>query len=170
MSSPKVSPAGSARWPRRLIGALAVPMAVAALAPATEAQAPGVVYEPGSPSDKEYAIPLEEVRRDAGGASPGKAEAAAFGIGISRGGRRGGEGRSSGVKEKASESATGKAGDTAPAGGAQAGDFGQRLEDAEDAAAPAVWKLVPLLIVLLPALLVGLLLARRNSGEQRPAT
>ena len=59
-----------------------------AAAPVVHAQEPGVVYEPGSPSAKEYAIPLEEARTDAGGAIPGSAETRAFGIGISR--RRGG--------------------------------------------------------------------------------
>src|SRR5215211_2390331 len=57
--------------------------------PVAGAAEPGVVYEPGSPSYKEYAIPLEEARRDAGGGSSNGIDSRAFGIGLSRRAPRG---------------------------------------------------------------------------------
>ncbi len=143
---------------------------VAAAVPAASAQEPGVVYEPGSPSDKEYAIPLEQVRRDAGGARPGKVEALAFGIGVSSRGRRdprsqAGRAGRSGSPARAKQRPQPRA---SRATGAQARQFTERLADAEAADAPSAWKLGPLLVVLLPGLLVGLLLARREGAG--PAT
>ena len=144
-------------------------MAAAALVPSAVAQEPGVIYEPGSPSDKEYAIPLEEARRDAGGGRPGTTEALAFGIGISStaGSRGGSGGRETGGRRTGSAKRTDQ--DSARPGSKQAPGLAERLADAEDAGAATIWKLGPLLIVLLPALLVALLLARRGSGEE-PAT
>jgi hypothetical protein len=149
---------------------------MAATAPGAGAQEPGVVYEPGSPSYKEYSIPLEEVRRDAGGGIPNSIESRAFGIGLSR---RGGGGPGSGPDDAARDgfgrSADGgrepaRRGDRAATGdGAGPGDLRRQIADAEAAGAPFLWELAPLLLVLLPALLVGLLLARRGT-EQRPAT
>lgn len=135
-----------------------------------------MVYEPGSPSYKEYSIPLEEVRRDAGGGIPNSIESRAFGIGLSRrggggpgsrsgGAASGGSGRSAdGDRGPARRGDTGRSGDTT-----EPGDLRRRIADAEAAGAPFLWELAPLLLVLLPALLVGLLLARRGT-EQRPAT
>ena len=134
-----------------------------------QAQEPGVVYEPGSPSAKEYAIPLEEARRDAGGARPGSEEALAFGIGISR--RTGGRsGSASGADGRTrSGSAAGKRRQRTAESTSQSPGFRERLADAEGVGAPFLWALLPLLLVLLPGLLVGLLLARRG-GQQQPAT
>jgi len=143
--------------------ALAASGAAATVAPAQE---PGVVYEPGSPSAKEYAIPLEEARTDAGGAIPGSAETRAFGIGISRRGRpRGG----SAAGERGSRPADRRGGKRTDRGSAaDSRGLRERLAEADAEGAPAFWKLAPLLLVLLPGLLVGLLLARR--GGQHPAT
>jgi hypothetical protein len=52
--------------------ALLVTLAVTSLAPAAAAQEEGVFVDPDSPAGKEYAIPLEQARRDAaGGGKPG---------------------------------------------------------------------------------------------------
>lgn len=135
---------------------------------AAHAQEPGVVYEPGSPSAKEYAIPLEEARTDAGGAIPGSAETRAFGIGISRRGRgQGGPGSAVGVNgQKGSRRGT-RAGKARADGETRGESRGltERLAEAEAAGAPALWRLVPFLLVLLPGLLVGVLLARRGAQQ-----
>lgn len=150
-----------------LVSALTLLWLVIATVPAARAQEPGVVYEPGSPSGKEYAIPLQEARRDAGGGRPGKLEALPFGIGLSRqvaaraAGSRRGEAQGTG-RRRAGERRGGGA------RGTQSRGVREGLADAEDAGAPLLWRLGPLLLVLLPALLVGLLLARRD--QQQPAT
>src|SRR5438094_2200614 len=97
---------------RALLLKLVIPgVFLAALAPSTASakDEPGVHVDPGSPSGKEYAIPLEGVRRDtsggsttggsSGGSSGGSAKAPLFGEGISpagshsaRGGGTGGAG------------------------------------------------------------------------------
>ena len=87
-------------WTRhkRLSAAAGVGLALAllggapAVAPAAE---PGVIVDPGSPAAKEYAIPLEKARQDAGGGSSSKSSgqssdgqaqhAQPFGEGISSG-------------------------------------------------------------------------------------
>src|SRR5438477_6606461 len=79
----------------RALRALAPAVLAAALLWPAQAHAidPGVIYEPGSPSAKEYAIPLEEARREAGSPGGGKNPAyAAFGVGIKPPGGRGGSG------------------------------------------------------------------------------
>lgn len=49
------------------------------------AQGSGVVVDPDSPAGKEYALPLESARRDAGGGGgPDSSAAPLFGAGISR--------------------------------------------------------------------------------------
>ena len=171
-----MAPCKTSSAPRRrrapLIAAALAAAAIGSAAPVAGAQEPGVVYEPGSPSYKEYSIPLEEVRRDAGGGIPKSIESRAFGIGLSSGRGGGGPGSRSG-----SDAAPGRSGRDADGGRARArrgdtagsGDLRERLADAEAAGAPFLWKLAPLLLVLLPALLVGLLLARRGT-EQQPAT
>lgn len=160
---------------------LATVLAAAALLGAVgvaDAQEPGVVYEPGSPSGKEYAIPLEEARRDAtGGGGSGDNSTGAFGVGITRdggpgAGSKGGGSASDGAGSGGAESE----GSGAGAGGSQASEEGrastsrrlqERLSDAESAGAPALWELAPLLLVLLPGLSLAGLLARRE--KQRPA-
>ena len=144
--------------------ALAVAGAVAC-APAAHGQEPGVVYEPGSPSEKEYAIPLEEARNEAGGDRPGREEALAFGIGLSPKGRGSGSGR--GSDRVGGGEARGSGGRGAGAQGSRSDGLAERLADAEDAGAPFLWRLGPLLFVLLPALIVAVLLARRD--RQGPA-
>jgi hypothetical protein len=142
-------------------------LAFALPAPVAGAREPGVVYEPGSPSYKEYSIPLEEARRDAGGGIPGTIESRAFGIGLSRRGAGRGGSRSGGavgggsgrVDKKSSGSASGAGSDESPG-------FRERLADAESAGAPFLWTLAPLLLVLLPGLVVGVVLLARRSPEQ----
>ena len=158
--------------------AVAATMLVACLllaaVPAAHAQESGVVYEPGSPSDKEYAIPLEQARRDAGGELPGRVEARAFGIGLSRIAppRRkdgGGSGARSGAVERGSSSARRGGGATVDAGrrgGPEVRDLRARLADAEDVGAPAIWRLGPLLLALLPALIVALVMVSLRKRQQ----
>lgn len=159
-----------ARRRASLVAATCLLAAIGVAGPPAVAQEPGVVYEPGSPSGKEYAIPLEEARTDAGGAIPGSRETRAFGIGISPRGDRPGASRSGGAREGARRGASrGEAGATGSrSSGVDSRDLRERLADAEGAGGPAFWTLAPLLLVLLPGLLLGLLLARR--GNQRPAT
>src|SRR4051794_31174635 len=82
----------------RSLTTLLLGITLAAAAPALAAAAePGVHVDPDSPSGKEYAIPLDSVRRDAGGrgsAEPGGGGAPLFGAGISSAPRstRGGSG------------------------------------------------------------------------------
>ena len=169
MEATRVAFIRGSRRTRLLAGSLALVLGMAS-APAAHAQGSGVVFEPGTPSDKEYAIPLEEARRDAGGGRPGVPEAAAFGIGLSRKGRSPDAGRSGGG---ASSQDSGRSrGERTPAdstGGSRASSpgFTERLAEAESAGAPSTWKLGPFLLVLLPALVVGVLLALRGRG--RPA-
>jgi hypothetical protein len=146
----------------------AASLAFALPAPVAVAREPGVVYEPGSPSYKEYSIPLEEARRDAGGGIPGTIESHAFGIGLSRrGAGRGGSrsgggaggGSARGADKKPSGSASGAGSDESPG-------FRERLADAEGAGAPFLWTLAPLLLVLIPGLVVGGLLLARRSPQQ----
>lgn len=174
MKVAKASSLRPRRRAKRLIPALSVACLVAAV-PAAHAQEPGVIYEPGSPSAKEYAIPLEEVRREAGGARPGKVEALPFGIGLSR---KGGSGADSTPGTAPSGSnRTREGGVRQREGGvrqrrgtraAAARDSGEPLAGAEDAVAPTLWTLAPFVLVLLPAFLVGLLLARQD--RRQPAT
>ncbi|MGI8873775.1 MAG: hypothetical protein ACR2KP_05515 [Egibacteraceae bacterium] len=165
---------GSARVSNRVSSRRAGPLAVAcviaamtgAAAPA-QAQDPGVTFEPGSPSGKEYAIPLEEARRDAGGERPGSAGSLPFGIGISSragggpGSQPGGAGER-GARERGERSGV----NGTERAASEPRGLQERLAEAESAAAPAVWTVLPLLLVLLPGLLLALaLLTRRGSRE-----
>ncbi len=130
-----------------------------------------MIYEPGSPSGKEYAIPLEELRRDAGGARSGGADPLPFGIGLSRrgnGSSSGSRGRDDAAGRGQREGGAAGEGGDASGGGAASRALAERLADAEEAGAPAFWRLAPFLLVLLPGLLLGLLLSRRRGDE--PAT
>ena len=51
----------------RCIAATLVAVGVALSAPSAFAQEEGVTLDPGSPTAKEYALPIEQARRDAGG-------------------------------------------------------------------------------------------------------
>src|SRR4051794_35516223 len=154
-----------------LVAAALTVGAIGACAPAAGAAEPGVIFEPGSPSYKEYAIPLEQARRDAGGAKNG-VDSSAFGIGLSKratkGGASRGRGPGKGGGNRTGAGADGggrtaaqpKGSDTADSSGLE-----KRLAEAESADAPLVWRLGVPLLVLLPALLVGLLLfVRRDRG------
>ncbi len=168
MEAIKVSSLSSRRRARLAVVACAL-AASGGAATVAHAQEPGVVYEPGSPSAKEYAIPLEEARRDAGGARPGRIESLPFGIGLSRRGRGDSGSRSGGgTRGSSNRGAAGRDTKTGRGGGAESDDLRDRLAEAEAAAAGSLWTLGPLLLVLLPGLLVGLLLARRERGQ--PAT
>jgi hypothetical protein len=64
-------------------------LAVASFAPAAAAQDKGVFVDPDSPAGKEYAIPLDQARRDAGaggntGRDSGTGGQPLFGVGIER--------------------------------------------------------------------------------------
>jgi hypothetical protein len=130
--------------------------------PAAQAQDDGVVYEPGTPSGKEYAIPLEEARRDAGGAPPaadssgpsggaGDSTVAPFGIGIEPRGK-------SATNRKPSRAGAADSSVAAPVNASP-----EAVASAESADVSAAARLgLPLLLVLLPGVLVGLLLARRS--------
>src|SRR3954468_4073951 len=102
--------------------------AIGACAPAAGAAEPGVIFEPGSPSYKEYAIPLEQARRDAGGAKNG-VESRAFGIGLSLRATKGGSSHGRSVARrggKGSNSGSGSGGSAA-----QRGDATGRADSSE---------------------------------------
>jgi hypothetical protein len=167
MEAAKVSPPRSRRRAACVAFALVIAGALACV-PAADAQEPGVVYEKGSPSEKEYAIPLEEARNEAGGDRPGRQEAIAFGIGLSRNGS-GGAGDRSGRGAEGSKRGSGDA-QRPSAPRTEAGDrtgqgLEERIREAEEAGAPFLWRLGPLLLVLLPALIVAILLAGRDRGR-----
>jgi hypothetical protein len=144
-------------------------LALSLLAPgAARAIEPGVIYEPGSPAGKEYAIPLEEARRDAGSPGGGRDPSfAPFGVGIEPpgGGKPGGgsrAGRGGGAAPAAEVRSRGAAGRAA-----STKRIGPRLSEAESAgSSDAVWLAGLALAVLLPAAMVALLLR----GRRRPAT
>jgi hypothetical protein len=89
---------------------------------AANAQGQGVHVDPDSPAGKEYALPLDQARRDAGGGlvdgkSRGAHRAPLFGAGISsKGGLSGGGGASAG----GGEGATSGSGSTAGQSGSSA--------------------------------------------------
>jgi hypothetical protein len=151
-----------------LIAAAFAAVWIGAAVPAAGAKEPGVIYEPGSPSYKEYSIPLEEARRDAGGGIRGSIDSRAFGIGLLPRGRTASGSAQNGRKGSHRGARTGRA--QRGGGAAESGGLSKGLAEAEAAGAPALWTLVPLLLVLLPALLVGLLLARRGDGGGQTAT
>jgi hypothetical protein len=77
------------RWVIRT--SLLVLLAVAGPVPVAAAQEEGVFFDPDTPAGKEYAIPLEQARRDAGGGGQARRENEAgprgqplFGVGIER--------------------------------------------------------------------------------------
>lgn len=95
------------------------------------AQEPGVHVDPNSPAGKEYAIPIEQARRQAEGASSANGghrssgSAALFGAGISPrgGGSGGGSGSSGGVSvgsSKGSADGSGKSDGSQPQGAKRA--------------------------------------------------
>ncbi len=142
---------------------------IALLGPVSAAPAqppdPGVIYEPGTPSGKEYAIPLEEARREATGGGAG--------VLIGPGGRSGGPAPPVGIGiNTPAESRLLARGGTA--GVAAAGrDALPQLAGREQIASAAgadvgvpARVVLPVLLVLLPGLLAGLALARRARTER----
>jgi hypothetical protein len=163
----------SSRRCARLTALVLTLAATGVCAPVAGAQEPGVVYEPGSPSYKEYAIPLEEARRDAGGGEPNGIDSRAFGIGLSskagRGASAGGRSAKGGGGSAGRGSEAGKRGGEKGEKDAGPAEVARRLAEAETADAPAFWSFGVLLLALLPGLVLALLLALRG-GRQRPPT
>ena len=146
------------------VAPLALAVAVALLWPAAPAVAidPGVVYEPGSPAGKEYAIPLEEARRDAGsrGREGSDPRYEAFGSGVTP---PGGDGHAGGPRS-AGGSRPGRGGSRRGAVGGGVSRTG--LANAEAAGGAGSRTLLILLAVAIPGLVLGLLLGRM---QRRPA-
>jgi hypothetical protein len=110
---------------RRLIAALVGCCTVLPAAAAQAQSGPGVTVDPGSPSAKEYGIPLEDARRKAdpsGSAShhvvQGSRKSPLFGEGVSPGGQQNPAG-SAGGGSAARGSARGGSADSSSAGGAR---------------------------------------------------
>ena len=160
--------------------------------PVADAKEPGVVYEPGSPSSKEYAIPLEEARRDAGaGGRRDGVNPVRFGIGIPLGGTPtsgagagtapqdpldGGSG-GQGTSANGGDSGAGAiprlrellqlAERSQASGAAQASPLSGSGAERDAVTVPLLWKLGPVLLVLLTGLLLGLLFARQGHIRRR---
>lgn len=138
--------------------------AALALPSAASAQIdPGVVYDPGSPAGKEYAIPFVEGRSEAAGTTNQRQGAnVPFGVGITPpggtgGGKGGGDGRSDG---KGSGQSGG--GDLPGArAGETAEELGARIASAEEPHGTAGRTFLLALAVLGPAALLALLLWQR---------
>lgn len=105
-------------------------VAAASLTGTAGAVEPGVTVDPGSPSAKEYALPLEAARRDASGESgkpvaPGERDAPLFGAGVTR--------KRSGAAAVVTASSAGGPDD--PGSGGAAGGTGDQGAEANRAAA-----------------------------------
>jgi hypothetical protein len=137
-------------------------LALLLLPPAAPAQEGGVFVDPGSPSGKEYAIPIERARRAAQGApAPGKVEvgkrsAPAFGEGI----RTGGAGPAPHAASRTSSSASVAGGPLQP--GAAPRPVAARAATGSDAGSVLAIGGVAL-AVLLAGGAVGLLARRRSA-------
>lgn len=114
---------------------------VLAIAPSALAQEDGVTLDPGAPSAKEYALPLESARRDLSGAGDapvrqGARGAPMFGEGVSREGE-GGRATTPRHAAQRGTSAESKGSDDATAAAASgSGDGGSGAEGSADRAAP----------------------------------
>jgi hypothetical protein len=139
---------------------------VLVLAPEALAIDPGVVYEPGSPAGKEYALPLEEARREAG--SPGSEGAApsyeGFGVGIESTDRGRQQANGVGGEPDGSGEPDGD-GDGAKRGDAAVSRAG--LAEAEAAGGSFGWSAMIVLAVLLPGAVLGFGLGRLQRGRDR---
>jgi hypothetical protein len=154
--------------------ALVAAIAAATLAlpgPASAQIDPGVVYDPGSPAGKEYAIPFVEGRSDAAGTSnPREGANIPFGVGIKPPGGKGGgkHGRPAG--------GTGGSDRTArrDVQGAQPGESSEhlasRIARAEEPSGTAARTFLLALAVLLPAALLALLLMLRGQVSRTGRT
>jgi hypothetical protein len=145
--------------------ALVLAVAAGALAAPGTASAqidPGVVYDPGSPAGKEYAIPLAEGRSDAAGTSdPREGANIPFGVGIKPTGGKGG-GKPGGPTGATGGSGRGARGEVP---GAKAGESSEelaaRIARAEEPSGTAARTFLLALAVLLPAALLALVLMRK---------
>jgi hypothetical protein len=145
--------------------ALVLAVAGAALAAPGAASAqidPGVVYDPGSPAGKEYAIPLAEGRSDAAGTSdPREGANIPFGVGVKPPGGKGGgkPGNPTGATGGSDRNARGEV------PGANAGESSEelaaRIARAEEPSGTAARTFLLALAVLLPAALLALVLMRK---------
>jgi hypothetical protein len=148
---------------RKVALVVAIAGATLALPGAASAQIdPGVVYDPGSPAGKEYAIPFAEGRSDAAGTTNQREGAnIPFGVGIKPPGGKGGG------KDGAPAGGTG--GDKGSAGaqvtGGRPGESSQqlaaRIAAAEQPPGTAARTFLLALAVLAPAGLLALLLMQR---------
>jgi hypothetical protein len=151
--------------------------AAAALALPAQAVAidPGVNYDPGSPSGKEYAIPFVEGRSDAAGTSdPRKGANIPFGVGIKPpgggGGKHGGRGGRDG---HAGGTGSAGGGDREPQGarrGETSEELAARIAHAEDPGGTAGFSILLIFAVLGPAGLLALLLWQRGQVSRTGRT
>jgi hypothetical protein len=137
---------------------------VLVLTPEAWAIDPGVIYEPGSPAGKEYALPLEEARREAG--SPGSGEGAnpsyeAFGVGTGPADKRREQSDRGDNRDRDGKRA-GEADDVGERGGVAVSRAG--LADAEAAGGSFGWSMLIILAVLIPGVLLGFGLGRLPRG------
>jgi hypothetical protein len=127
---------------------------------------PGVNYDPGSPSGKEYAIPLVEGRSDAAGTTNQRQGAnIPFGVGIKPPGGNGGGKHGAG---------TGGSGERGELQGARPGESSRelaaRVAAAEQPPGTAGRTFLLALAVLLPAALLALLLWQRTQVSRTGRT
>jgi len=121
---------------------------------------PGINYDPGSPSGKEYAIPLVEGRTEGAGTTNQRRGAnIPFGLGINPPGS--GSGRTGGGTSDSSGRQGGSA--RGHRGGAgSGGNQRSRIEDAENVGGTGGRTLLIALAVLIPAALLAVLLQPRR--------
>jgi hypothetical protein len=138
---------------------------------------PGVVYDPGSPAGKEYAIPLVEGRSDAAGTTNQRQGAnIPFGVGITPPGGKGGgkNGGKHGGGTGGSGGTGGGGGDRAELHGARPGEssqaLGARIASAEEPHGTAGRTFLLALAVLGPAALLALLLRQRTQVSRTGRT
>ena len=132
---------------------------------------PGVNYDPGSPSGKEYAIPLVEGRSDAAGTTNQRQGAnIPFGVGIKPPGGTGGGKHGAGTGGSGANG-SGKAGEPQ---GARPGESSRalaaRIAAAEQPPGTAGRTFLLALAILLPAALLALLLWQRTQVSRTGRT
>jgi hypothetical protein len=159
------------------------------LAPSAGATPPGLHVDPDSPGGKEYAIPLDQARDDAGGGgsqSGGGPGSHLFGVGVGGSDGSGGSGSGAGADPSAGGTDTGgsgSGGDSGGSGGADKNDAGDRSGGDSDsgssrgrlstlnvaAANPEAGPQAPLLVlgasagIVFAGVLLGLMLRRRRT-------
>jgi hypothetical protein len=140
--------------------------AALALPAAASAQIdPGVIYDPGSPAGKEYAIPFVEGRSDAAGTTNQREGASIpFGVGIKPPGGNGG-GKNGKHAGGSGGTGTGRAGRAEPQGarpGESSEELAARIASAEEPHGTAGRTFLLALAVLGPAALLAVLLWQRT--------